>query len=624
MCGICGLATASTSDHIDETRLNAMRDAIAHRGPDGFGARCAAGVGLGHRRLSIIDVAGGAQPLSNEDGTVWVTFNGEIYNYGELTRRLIRLGHVFRTHSDTEVLVHAYEEYGADFVTHLNGMFAFAIHDVRRGRVLLARDHLGIKPLFYSVDAGTLVFGSEIKAVVAGLGRTPRLRPDALQEYLIFRYVAGRGSFFEDVHRLEPGHFAIWEDGKLSLHRFWSPPTSIITTPARLADAAEEVERLLVASVESQMMSEVPLGAYCSGGVDSGLVTGYAAKASPYQLETFVVAFDDPAWDESSLAAQTAARFGTNHHSVMAAPSEFLELLPKLIWHNDEPLSHPNAVPLYQLSRFARQSVTVALTGEGADELFCGYPRYHIAQLRGKLEVLPSSSRRLLAGVARIMPGHRAAKLADLTSRSLDDSLIFNSAYLAPELVGLLTGFEVKGALDERRRLLGLARTSEDNVATLSRYEVLTYLGCALDRMDRMSMAASLEGRVPFLDIPLVEHALQMPTNLKLSGRETKRVLKYLARRQLSSDVATRSKSGFGVPLAEWFRSPILAPAIERLRDPAHPAAKHFQRHVLDQLLREHASKRVDHGEALWMLTNVYIWYEAVVSGRVPDGTLAE
>ena len=595
-------------------RLEAMRDAIAHRGPDGSGAHCAAGVGLGHRRLSIIDVEGGAQPLSNEDNSVWVTFNGEIYNYRELTQRLKRLGHVFHTHSDTEVLIHAYEEYGADFVKQLNGMFAFAIHDVARHRVMLARDHLGIKPLFYAREGGTLVFASEVKAVVAGLQRPVRLRREALQEYLVFRYVAGVGSFFEEVHRLAPAHFAIWENGSLSLHRFWAPPSEALGSVSDLEDAADEVERLLTRSVESQMMSEVPLGSYCSGGVDSGLVTGYAAKASPHRLQTFAVGFSNPAWDESSLAAQTAAHFGTDHRAVYSEPGEFLALLTKLVWYNDEPLSHPNAIPLYQLSRFARQSVTVVLTGEGADELFCGYPRYHIARLRESLAGLPDAGRRMLAAGARVMPGHRAAKLADLVGRSVDDGLILNSAYVSPELVGRLTGSPVKGALDERRRLLAAARVSDDDVDTLSRYELLTYLGCALDRMDRMSMAVSLEGRVPFLDIPLVEHAVRMPTAFKLAKRETKRVLKVLARRQLSANVASRPKSGFGVPLGDWFRSPIFAPAIDRLRDPAHPAAVHFQRGALDQLLAAHASQRVDHGEILWLLTNVYVWHEAVAS----------
>ncbi|HEX6052849.1 MAG TPA: asparagine synthase (glutamine-hydrolyzing) [Gemmatimonadaceae bacterium] len=615
MCGICGLANASPERPVDERRLVAMRDVIAHRGPDGVGIHCAAGVGLGHRRLSIIDVEGGAQPLSNEDGTVWVSFNGEIYNYAELTQRLVRLGHRFRTHSDTEVLVHAYEEFGDEFVRELNGMFAFAIHDLRRNRVLLARDHLGIKPLFYAQSGESLVFASEIKAVLAGLGTRPRLRPEALQEYLIFRYIAGSGSFFEGVSRLPAGHIAVWEKGTLAVRPYWNPPSGRILGASSLEDAAEEVERLLVRSVESQMMSEVPLGSYCSGGVDSGLVTGYASKASPHRLQTFAVGFRDPAWDESALAAGTAKHFGTDHHTVFAEPGEFLDLLDKLVWFNDEPLSHPNAIPLYQLSRVARQSVTVVLTGEGADELFCGYPRYHIARVREALEGLPASARRLLAAGARRSPGHRAAKLADLVGRSVDDGLILNSAYVAPEVVARLTGAPVDGALTERRRLLAEARVSDDDVETLSRYELRTYLGCALDRMDRMSMACSLEGRVPFLDIPLVEHAVRMPTRLKLGRRTTKRVLKQLARRELSADVAGRSKSGFGVPLGDWFRSPVLSPAMDRLRDPSHPAAQYFDRSEIDRLVCEHATGQADHGESLWLLANVYAWQEAVVEG---------
>ncbi len=414
------------------------------------------------------------------------------------------------------------------------------------------------------------------------------------------------------MHRLPAGHLAVWQHGELGVRRYWSPPATERLSIASLDEAANHVEQLLTRSVESQMMSEVPLGSFCSGGVDSGLVTGYASQASPHQLQTFAVGFRDPAWDESALAAQTAAHFGTDHHTLLAEPGEFLELLGKLIWYHDEPLSHPNAIPLYQLSRFARQTVTVVLTGEGADELFCGYPRYHIARVRESLERLPAAARRAFAAGARSMPGHRAAKMANLIGRTVDDGLILNSAYVAPELVAKLTGRPVDAALRERRRLLAAARESDDDVDTLSRYELSTYLGCALDRMDRMSMACSLEGRVPFLDIPLVEHAVRLPTSAKLGRRETKRVLKTIARRVLSPEVAGRSKSGFGVPLGDWFRSPILAPALDRLGDRGHPAAQYFDVDVVGRLVAEHASRRADHGEALWMLTNVYMWQETV------------
>src|SRR6185437_3119550 len=589
-----------------------MRDVIAHRGPDGVGIHCQRGVGLGHRRLSIIDLQGGAQPLSNEDGSVWVTFNGEICNYRQLTERLLRLGHRFRTHCDTEVLVHAYEEYGEGFVRELNGMFAFALHDVNRHRVILARDHLGIKPLFYARVDDTLLFGSEIKAVLAGSGEAPTVRAESLQEYLVFRYVAGQNTFFEGVKRLPAGHLAVWENGSLDVRSYWSPPVSRHPTTATLAAAADEVGRALAQSVDAQMMSEVPLGSYCSGGVDSGLVTGFASRASTHRLQTFAVGFHDRSWDESKLAAETAARFGTDHHTVVAEPAEFLSLLPKLVWHHDEPLSHPNAIPLYQLSRVARESVTVVLTGEGADELFCGYPRYHIARIRQALDGLPPTARALLASGARQMPGHRGRKLGALIGRSIDDGLILNSAYVAPELVARLTAGSADGAFVERRRLLEAARSSRDDVDSLSRFELTTYLGCALDRMDRMSMACSLEGRVPFLDIPLVEFALSLPTSYKLGRRATKRPLKILADRELSPIVARRSKSGFGVPLGDWLRSPVLAPAIARLEDPEHPAAAYFDRSIVQRLVAEHSAGAADHGEALWLLTNVYVWQEVV------------
>lgn len=586
-----------------------MRDVLRHRGPDGEGVHCAAGVGLGHRRLSIIDVAGGAQPLANEDGTVWITFNGEIYNYPELRRQLLAAGHVFRTASDTEVLVHGYEEWGDAVVVHLNGMFAFALHDMRHGRVVLARDHLGIKPLFYSTRPGTLFFASEIKGILAATGETGRLRTDSLQEYLIFRYVTGDRTFFEGIHRLPPAHLAIWEGGELSVRAYWSLPVAR-GRQDDLGESARKLGTLLAASVSAQMMSEVPLGSFCSGGVDSGLVSAFAAQASPHQLETFAVGFRDPTWDERALAADTADRIHAHHNTVIAEPGEFLALLPGLVWHHDEPLSHPNAIPLYQLSRFARERVTVVLTGEGADELFCGYPRYHIAQWRGALDWAGPVVGRGIAAAAGLAPGHRAAKVAALVGLDLADALILNSAYVAPELVERLTGCPIELALEPRRRILGDARIHDDAVGSLSRYELLTYLVCALDRMDRMSMACSLEGRVPFLDVRLVEWGTSLDTRAKLGWSGTKRVVKALALGILSPTVTHRSKSGFGVPLDDWFRSPVLAPLLDRLRDRHHPAAAHFDQDVLAAIVREHARGERDHGEALWLLANVYVWHE--------------
>lgn len=610
MCGICGIAR-SDEQAVDLERLLSMRDLLSHRGPDAAGHWSTPGIAFGHRRLSIIDLSGGAQPLSNEDGTVWVTFNGEIYNFPELREQLLARGHQFRTHSDTEVLVHGYEEFGLDLPGKLNGIFAFGIYDIPRKRLLLARDQLGVKPLFYGIEQGILAFASEVKSVLHALDLAPRMSKDALQEYLMFRYVTHDRSFFEGVRRLPPGHVLLWEGGRADIRRYWSLPAA----PSRrgeisLSEGVEELDVRLGTAVQRQMMSDVPLGAFCSGGVDSGVTTGYASGSSPHRLHTFSVGFSESAWDESELAKDTAGRFGTDHHVVTADPSRIKALLKELIWFNDEPLSHPNSVPLYELSREARKFVTVVLTGEGADEIFSGYPRHHIARARFAADRLPTFLRRAVAGLLRLLPGHKAAKLGSLLPYSLEDSLIFNSVYVAPEVVSGLTKAPVSKALETRRALVREALVPGDAVASIARYETLTYLVCALDRMDRMSMAVGLEARVPFLDMELVEWGLGISSRLKASGRESKRVLKRLAKRMLSDRITAGRKSGFGLPLDEWFRSPEYASLMDLIADPEHPAAQHFDRAMLDRIVAEHLERRADHGELLWVLANVYLWHE--------------
>ena len=610
MCGICGIAYPDSRVPDNQALVARMRDALAHRGPDGSGLTALPGAILAHRRLSIIDLEHGDQPMSNEDGSIWVTFNGEIYNYPDLRARLAGRGHRFRTRSDTEVLVHAYEEYGDDFVRHLEGMFAFALLDIPRRRLLLARDHLGIKPLFCAVTDRGLVFGSEIKAVIAGLPNRPGIRPASLQEYLVFRYIAWDRSFYEGVQRLPPGHLAIWEGGRLTLRRYWRPASSADGVALGLSAAAEELGVHLRRAVGNQLISDVPLGAFCSGGVDSGLVTAFAAGQSAERFQTFSVGFDDPAWDETTLARDTARRANAVHHVVTATASGLEEMLRRLIYFHDEPLSHPNSVPLYVLSGLARQHVKVVLTGEGADELFGGYPRYHLARLRWILGGVPGPLRTWGARTLGRLPGHRARKAGFLLEPSLEDAVLLNSAYVQPDVVAALTGSPVTSALDTRRELVSETIVPGDPIGSISRYELLTYLPCALDRMDRMSMAHGLEGRVPFLDVRLVEWGLALPSRLKLGLRTNKRVVKRLARDILSPQIVNGPKSGFGLPLDAWFRGPELRPILDRLRDPGHPAASQFDRAVLQRVLREHEAGAVDHGEILWVVANVYLWCE--------------
>lgn len=610
MCGICGVAYSDPSRPVAERLLEGMRDRIAHRGPDGLGLRRWPGAGIAHTRLSIIDLAGGAQPLANEDESVWVTFNGEIYNYRELTALLEDRGHRFRTRSDTEVLVHLYEEFGLDFPARLNGMFALALYDRERRRTVLVRDHLGIKPLFYAVTSKGLFYGSNVSTVLAGADLSPTIRRESLQEYLIFRYVAGDRSFFEGVHRLPGGHLAVWEQGRLELRRFWELAPQPDRGRRHPEALAEELDRRLRQSVTDQLVSDVPVGTFCSGGVDSGLVTGYAAASTGADLDSFSVGFDESAWDETPMARDTAERFGTRHHVLRARAEDVPELLPELVARHEEPLSHPNSVPLYQLSRFARERVKVVLTGEGADELFCGYPRYHIARLRGLLEGVPVGVLRL-TGALRALPGHRVDKLADLLPLPLEDSLLLNSAYVAPDRVADLTGEPVAPALTHRRQLLRRAsRGTRDATAALSRYELLTYVGCALDRMDRMSMAWGLEARVPFLDVDLVEWGAGLSSSVKLRGTETKWLLKQVARGRLSDAIVDGGKSGFGLPLGAWFRRPAFDGLVDRLCDPQHPAAGHVRSEGVAEIVREHRNGEHDHGEILWLLANLYVWTE--------------
>jgi asparagine synthase (glutamine-hydrolysing) len=611
MCGICGIAHADPNRSVAPDTLQRMTDLLAHRGPDGAGAVMHEGVGLAHRRLSVIDVAGGAQPLANEDGRVWVTYNGEIYNFKSLRDQLQQRGHVFRTRCDTEVLVHLYEEHGDEFPRLLNGIFALGLHDRRRNRVLIVRDHLGVKPLFYGVRDETLVFASEIDAVLEGLDREPRVRSESLQEYLIFRYLAAPTTFVEDVHRLPPGHIGIWENGRLQLKAFWTPPATA-TVRVGLDEAVEELDRRLALAVDRQLMSDVPLGVFCSGGVDSGLVTAYAARVAGAGLNAYSVGFEaeHSGWDETELAADSARRAGADHHVLRTNAADFLAWTQRLASGGNEPLSHPNSVPLAQLSEFARRDVTVVLTGEGADEVFLGYPRYQIAGLHARISSVPGGVRSGVAALLGLLPSHRMQKLASLLPMSSADQSIFNSAFVSPELVGRLTGGSIDAALQSRRGLLAAAQTDHDAVATLSRYETLTYLVSALERLDRVSMAFGLEARVPLLDVELVEWAMTLDVKSKLAGGRNKAILKRLGDRSLSPRITRGPKSGFGLPLDDWFRRPEYAFILDRLGDPGHPAASHFDRPTLLAVLAEHRSGAANHGELIWLLANVSLWHD--------------
>ncbi len=542
MCGICGIVEAAGLRPGDPARVRDMADLIAHRGPDGDGFWDVQGASLGHRRLAIIDVEGGAQPLFDEAGSIGLVFNGEIYNYQELRRTLLGRGHRFRTETDSEVIVHGYEEWGDDVASKLRGMFAFALWDTS-GRLVLVRDRLGIKPLYYHASSGgrRIVFASEIKALFADPSVPRALNEDRLTEYLAFRSLAGEGTLFRDVHELEPGTLATVDRDGMRVRTYWSADTPV-DAGRTLTAAAGEGRALLREVVASHLMSDVGVGTITSGGLDSSLVSAMAAEALQ-GIDTFCVGFASPDLDERPQARAVAKRIGSRHHDIEADPDGFAAELERLTWFHDEPLAHPNAVAMHLVFRFARQDVgiPVLLSGEGADELFGGYGWYRTLLRRERLARVPG-----LRGISAAVPVGRFATLA----RVLDEGYpVWANAVARPAELRRL-GLDPIEAVRER---IERAPSSLDDYF---RHDQRTYLPPLLQRQDRMSMATGLEARVPFLDHVLVEWANAVPASTKLEGGVTKRLLKEIATGVLPAEIVHRSKVGFALPLRDW-----LAPA---------------------------------------------------------------
>lgn len=605
MCGIAGVLYGDPVRRCAEDSLREMRDSMIHRGPDDAGVYTDGPLGLAHRRLSIIDLGTGHQPMVTSDERLCVVFNGEIYNYRLLRRDLEARGHAFRTNSDTEVLLYGYREWGDGLPARLNGIFAFAMWDKPAKRLFLARDHMGIKPLYYHAGADVFVFASEIKALIASGHVTPRLNLPAVPEYFVFRDVAGEQTLFRDVLSVPPGHSLAIEGGSVQLRQYWSP-LAAVTEQYRFDEATEELSALVESAVQMQRMSDVPLGTFCSGGIDSSLVTALCALQSSKPVNTYSVGFHELDYDETRFARMVAKRYGTEHHELRLDAAQFAELLPTLIWHNDLPLNFANSVQIYAISQLAKQRVKVVLTGEGADELFGGYPRYRIPVLAARLRRLPRSLQRLLGVAARTSGERRLRKLAGFLDQPLADSVLYNSSPVAPARAQYLRAlgdkFSVRTAL---LRQLGEAESPLRQVALLDQ---LTYLVSILNRQDKMSMAASIESRVPLLDYRIVEFANRLPDNMKQTGAHTKAILKRLAERYLPKEVVYRRKSGFGVPLAAWFRAPggLGQLALDWLTDDRLPEFDGELR--AQKLLSDHRTGRADHSEALWAALNYVLW----------------
>ena len=617
MCGIAGIAALREAPVPTLNQVHRMCEAILHRGPDDEGLDLRGGVALGMRRLSIIDLAGGNQPLFNEDHTILCVFNGEIYNFKQLRNRLVSKGHIFRTHSDTEVIVHAYEEYGEAFPRHLNGMFAIALHDTNTKKLLLVRDHVGIKPLYYSLAKNNLIFGSEIKCLLASGLIDRALNMDALGQFMAWEYIPGAMTLLDNVHKLEPASILTvnLESFRITTEEYWDIPQE---EPSNLsaADWEDRVDNLLHECVQRQRISDVPLGAFLSGGVDSSLV----AAAMP-GAQTFSIGFADPSYNELHWAQLVARHLGVDHRDKILHP-DILELFNKLLYHMDDPIGDFSIFPTYLVSGLARESVTVVLSGDGGDELFGGYETYIADEKARQYAQIPSIIRRRMIEpiIHAVRPMEAKKGLINKAKRFIegleqpDDFSHARWRIFAGEMEqALLFTPEARQQIstspgDHIRQLF--MKAGRRHPLNKSLYVDLKSYLCdnILTKVDRMSMAVSLEARVPYLDVELVELAFSMPASLKVHKGTTKYLLKKVAARHLPEKCVYRPKEGFSIPIKQWLTT-TLRPLMEELLDNRKIQEQGiFQAQRVNQLKQEHYQGTANHSHILWSLMMFHAW----------------
>jgi asparagine synthase (glutamine-hydrolysing) len=625
MCGIAGFVespTTSTPFTPDESRalVHQMCEVIRHRGPDDEGVWVDEGVALGMRRLSIIDLSTGHQPIHNEDRTVWIVFNGEIYNFPELRRELEDAGHRFYTSTDTEAIVHAYEQWGTRAIAKLRGMFGLAIWDTRTKSLLLARDRIGIKPVHYAEVNGRLYFGSEVKSLLEAPDLPRDIDLDALDHYLSFLYTPRDGSIFRSVRKLPPGHVLTWRDGGISIERYWQMP-AVEDFSGSEADAIRQLRGVLAGAVKCHLLSDVPLGAFLSGGIDSSLVVGLMAETSGARVKTFSIGFDEPAFDELEHARRVANHFGTEHHEFVVKP-DAIQILDALVSHFDEPFADSSAIPTWYVSEMARKHVTVVLSGDGGDELFGGYDRYvpH-PRVVAFDRYSPRAVRRVAAIAAAQLPHGARGKnflrhvARDEQGRYLDAIRFFG----ADEKPALLTA-DVRRQLDGPDPETRLARHFERLArlpwpSQMMRFDAETYLPeDVLTKVDRMSMAHSIESRVPLLDNEVMAFAASLPSAMKIKNGRRKHALKEVAATLLPREILERRKQGFGVPLGVWFRGNLRELFADTLLSPAALQRGYFQAAFVRRIVDEHLSGKRDHTLRLWQLVVFERWHQQYVN----------
>ena len=622
MCGICGIVSFESNVSEKEEHLKRMNSSLTHRGPDDEGYYLDDHAAFAMRRLSIIDLQTGHQPIANEDGSICVVCNGEIYNYRELRSILEKKGHAFKTLTDTEVVIHAYEEYGVGCVRHFNGIFAIALWDALRQRLFLARDRLGIKPLFYWVSPRELVFGSELKALMLHSNIPRQVDFMALDNYLSLEYIPGPNTIFQGVKKVPPGHFLLYEEGDLKLEEYWEVPFEPITENGETL--VEKLAALIEEAVRIQLVSDVPLGAFLSGGIDSSSVVGFMSKFSTEPVQTFSIGFEDDSYNELHYAQAVADHFHTDHHD-QVLKSDLSSLAEKLINHLDEPFADTSIFPTYLVSQLASQSVKVVLSGDGGDELFAGYDTYIAEQLSRYYQWLPVSLRRkTFPAIANWLPPQNAKKgFINKTKRVIEGGALNPSLRHARWMIFInnaekdkLYQPDMKAALNDYTTELVFEdyfeRASQFNSLAQQQYvDMKTYLvDDILTKVDRMSMAASLEVRVPLLDHRLVEFALNLPPHLKINHSRTKIILRRAMKDFVPDMVLTKPKQGFSIPMKHWLKSSLKPLMLDLLFSDCVRHRGYFNPDTISKWVQEHLRGKANHSHRLWTLMVFELWYQ--------------
>ena len=614
MCGICGVVHFERERKVDRHILEKMTNVMVHRGPDDKGYYVKDHVGFGHRRLSIIDLSEGHQPMSNENSTVWIVFNGEIYNYLELRAQLMERGHQFKTNSDTETIIHAYEEFGEKCLELLRGMFAFAIWDENRQQIFAARDRIGEKPFYYTEVDGTFIFSSEIKSILQFPSFRKEIELSALDLYLSLRYVPGPLTMFKGILKLQPGHYLILKGNRLSIHEYWDVPNNLGKVSRNEEECHHRFLTLLEECIRMRLMSEVPLGVFLSGGIDSSLVVALMSAMTDIPIKTFSVGYEtDFGTNEFDYARMVVEKYHTEHYELRIGSRDFYDFIPKLVWYLDEPIADAATIPLFFLSEFAKQWITVVLSGEGADEILAGYYIYKKMLWLQKLQYVPKTIREnLLLGIFRsIFYKERHKRYLKLIQHPL-----------AEKYYGVSNSF----SLDSKRVLFPLCENTRGNLERFfegyyervnewSDLNKMLYVDLKiwlpddlLMKADKMTMAASMELRVPFLDHELVEFAFSLPDRFKINGNSTKYLLREVGEKLLPTPIIHREKRGFPVPLSQWLKGDLNQVAKETLLGPLSACRDYFDPEAIKSILNRHRAKDEDLSEQIWNLLVFEFW----------------